>query len=87
MNDVIAPKWSSLKPKLVASTMFLKFNMSLFPNILADFIKSPIWNTLIPSHPKLPNDIDNYDDNKNEEEEDNDDDDEDDDLSPMLVEI
>ena len=38
---------------------------------------NPVWNTLIPSRPKLPDDIDNSDDNENEK---------DDDLSPMLVE-
>ena len=32
MNDVIAPKQSSLKPGLVEATMFLKLNMSLIPN-------------------------------------------------------
>jgi hypothetical protein len=42
MNDVIAPKWSSLRPKLVATTMFLKLNMSLTPNNQTDVADSPI---------------------------------------------
>ena len=41
--------------------------MSLMPHNPADVIDSPIWDTLIPSRPKLPNDIDDYDDNENEE--------------------
>jgi hypothetical protein len=43
---------------------------------------------LIPSHCKLPDDIDDSDDKENEEEDDddNDDDDEDDDLSPLPLE-
>jgi hypothetical protein len=57
-------------------------------------LKSPLWNTLTPSHLESPNDIDNFNDNENEEddeeneeeEEDNDDDDEDDDLLSMPVE-
>ena len=40
-------------------------------------MRSLIWNTLVPSHPQFPNDIDNFDDNENE--------DDDNDLSPMLV--
>ena len=47
--------------------------MSLIPNNLVDVMESLIWNTLIPSHPKLPHDIDNSND-------------EDDDLSPLLAE-
>ena len=62
--------------------MFLKLNMSLIPNNLADVAESPIRNTLIPSRHELKDDIDDSDDNENEEE----DDDDDDDLSPMLVE-
>ena len=69
MNDVIAPKRSSLKLKLVVATMFLKLNMSLIPNNLAYVVESPIWNTLIPSHPKLPYDIDDSHDKYEEEEE------------------
>jgi hypothetical protein len=80
MIDVIAPKHSSLRPGVVEATMFLKLNMRLIFNNLADVAKSPIWNTLIPSHPKLLDDINDSDDNENEE------DDEDDDLSSMLVE-
>ena len=83
MNDVIAPKRSSLRPKLTTTTMFLKLNMSLIPNNPADFAESLIWNTLIPFCPKLLDDIDDSDDNEHEE--DNDDDD-DDDLSPMPIE-
>jgi hypothetical protein len=87
MNDVIAPKGSSLIPRFVEVAMFLKLNMSLIPNNPANILKSLIWNTLIPSRPKLPNDIDYFDNyNENEEDDnDNDDDDEDDDLLPMLV--
>ena len=89
MNDVITPKRSSLRPKLIEATMFLKLNMSLIPNNLAEVAKSLIWSTLIPSRPKLPDDIDDYGDNENEEDDnddDNEDGDEDDDLSPVLVE-
>jgi hypothetical protein len=49
MNDVIAPKQSSLKSILVEATMFLKLNTSLIPNNLTNVAKSPIWNTLISS--------------------------------------
>ena len=77
MNNVIAPKWSSHRPKLVKVVMFLKLNMSLILNNPTDVSKSPIWNTLIPSCPELSYDIDDSDDNEDEED--------DDDLSPMLV--
>ena len=84
MNDVIASKGSSLKPKFVVATMFLKLNVSLIPNNLAYYI----WNTLIPSL-ELLDDIDDFDDNEKEDEEeednDDDDDDKDDDRSPMPV--
>ena len=70
MNDLIASKWSSLKPKLIVATMFLKLNMSLTPNNLVDVTISPIWNTLTPSHLESPNDIDNSNDNENEENDD-----------------
>ena len=70
MNDLIASKWSSLKPKLIVATMFLKLNMSLTPNNLVDVTISLIWNTLTPSHLKSPNDIDNSNDNENEENDD-----------------
>jgi hypothetical protein len=85
MNDVIAPKRSSLKSRLVEATMFLKLNMSLIPYNPTDVAESPIWNTLIPSHLELLDDIDDSNDNENQEDDDNDNDDEDDDLSPMLV--
>jgi hypothetical protein len=75
MNDVIAPKRSSLKLKLVATTMLLKLNMSLILNNPADVAESPIRNTLIPSRPELPDDIDDSNDNENEEEGDEIDDD------------
>ena len=88
INDVIAPKRSSLKPTFVVVVMLLKLNMSLIPNNPADIVESPFWNTLIPSRLELPNDMDDSDDNENEEDDanDNDDDDEDDDVSPMPVE-
>ena len=70
MNDVIAPKHSSLKPKLVVATLFLKLNMSLIPNNLVDVAEFPILNTLIPSPLELPHGIDDYDDNENEEDDD-----------------
>jgi hypothetical protein len=90
MNNVIAPKWSTLKPKLVAATMFLKLNMSLIPNNPIDVAESPIWNTLIPSHPRLPDDIDDCDDNENDdddddEEEEEEEEEEKEDLSPVPV--
>ena len=69
MSDVIAPKRSSLNPKLVVATMFLKLNMSLIPNNPTYVAEALIWNTLIPAHPKLLDDIDDYDDNEKEEEE------------------
>ena len=87
MNDVIAPKRSSLRPKLIEEVMFLKLDMS--PNNSIDVMESLIRNTLISSRPKLPDDIDDSNDNENEEGDDNDDDDdddEDDDLSLVLVE-
>jgi hypothetical protein len=49
MIDVIASKWSSLKPILVEAMMFLRLNMSPIPNNLANVVESLIWNTLIPS--------------------------------------
>ena len=82
MNDVIAPKWSSLILGLVEATMFFKLNISLIPNNPTNVAESPIWNTLIPSHHELLDDINDSNDNKNEE----DDDDEDDDLPPVPVE-
>ena len=59
--------------------------MSLFLNNPTNFVESPIWNTLIPSHLELPYDVDNSDDNENDEEDD-DDVDEDDDLSLVPIE-
>jgi hypothetical protein len=91
MNDDIASKRSSLKTKLVAKNV-LKTKHSLIPNTPADVAESLIWNTLIPSRPELPYDIDDSNDNENEEEEeeeeeeDIDNDDEDVDLSLVLVE-
>ena len=61
---------------------FFKLNMSLIPNNPTNVAESPIWNTLIPSHHELLDDINDSNDNINEE----DDDDEDDDLSPVPVE-
>ena len=78
MNDVIAPKRSSLKLGLVKVVMFLKLNMSSILNNLADVAESPMWNTLIPSRLELLDNIDDSDDNENEE---------DDDLSSLLVRI
>jgi hypothetical protein len=49
--------------------MFLKLNMSLIPNNPTDGAESLIWNTLIPSRPELPDDIDDSNDNENEEDE------------------
>ena len=89
MNDIIAPKRSSLRPKLVEAVVFLKLNISSILNHPEDFAESPIWNTLISSCPELPDDIDDSDDKENEEEDDGveeEEDDEDDDLSPMPIE-
>ena len=95
MKDVISPKRSSLKPRLIAATMFLKLNMSPIPNNPVDVTESPSRNTLIPSRRELPKDIDDSDDNNNdddddeeeeEDDDDTDDDDKDDDLSPVQVE-
>ena len=68
---------------------FLKLKRSPIPNNIAVVEESSIWNNLIPSHPELPKDIDNSDDNETEEGDDDndDDDDEDDDLSPEPVEV
>ena len=90
MNDVIAPKRSSLKLRLIEATMFLKLNMNLIPNNLTKVMESTIWNTLIPSRLELPDDIDDSNDNENEgddddEENENDDGDEDDNLSSVSV--
>ena len=61
--------------------------MSLIPNNPTNVAESLIWNTLISSHPELPNEIDTSDHNENEEDDDdNDNDDENDDLSLVLVE-
>jgi hypothetical protein len=91
MNDGIAPKRSSLRPKLVEATMFLKSSMSLIPINLVDVVESLIWNTLIPFSLELVDNIDDPNDNENEqdddEEQDDDDNDDDDDLLPMPVEI
>jgi hypothetical protein len=57
MNDVIAPRRSSLRAKLVTTMMFSKLNMSLIPRNPVDVTESLIWNTLIPSRLELPNDI------------------------------
>ena len=60
--------------ELVEATMFLKPNKCLIPNNKADLAKYLIWNTLVPSRPELPDDIEDSDDDEEEEEED---------LSPM----
>lgn len=70
------------KHALVEATMLLNLNRSLIPNNITIVLESLIWNTLIPSRPKLTDDIDNSDDNEIED----DDDDEDDDLSQVPVE-
>ena len=80
MNDVIAPKRSSLRLGLVEATMFLKPNMSLILENLADVVESLIWNTLIPNRLELLDDINEFDDYENEE---GDDDDEDLSLVPI----
>ena len=54
----------------------------LIPNNTTIILEFLIWNTLIPSHPKVPDNINISDDNENDEEEEEDDDD----LSPVLVE-
>jgi hypothetical protein len=67
--------------------MFLKLKRSLITDNISVVVESSIWNTLIPSHPKLPYDFDNSDDSENEEDDDdNNDNDEDDDLSLVPVE-
>jgi hypothetical protein len=50
--------------------MFLEVNMSLILNNPTDFGESPIWNTLIPFRPKLPDDIDDSNDSENEKDDD-----------------
>ena len=79
MNDVIAPKQTSLIPGLVEASMFLKLSMSLIPNNPTNVVGSPIWNTSVPFRPKFPDDIDDSDDKENEKDE------EDDDLTLVLV--
>jgi hypothetical protein len=69
MNDVIAPKRSSLRPRLIEASMFLKLYMSLILNNPIDVTETPIWNTLITSNPKLPNDIGDSDGNENDDDE------------------
>jgi hypothetical protein len=44
--------------------------MSLIFNNIADVTESLIWNTLIPSHLELPDDIDDSNDNENKEDDD-----------------
>jgi hypothetical protein len=84
MNDVTAPKQSSLRSKLVEATMFLKVNMSLIPNNPTYVTKSSIWNTLIPCRLELLDDIGDSNDNEIEEDDDDDDND-DDDLSLVPI--
>ena len=50
--------------------MFLKLIMSLIPDNPTHFTASPIWNTLIPFRPKLPDDIDDSNDSENEKDDD-----------------
>ena len=77
--------------ELVEASMFLNLNGSMIPNNATNFTKSLIWDTWIPSRPKLPNDSHNSDNNENVEDDDDDDDDdndngdEDDDLFLELV--
>ena len=89
MNDVIAPKRSSLRPGLFEAAMFLKLNISLILKNPVDVTESPIWNTLIPPCHELPDDIDDSDDNENEDDDDevekDDNDNDEDDLSPMPI--
>ena len=85
MIDVIPPKRSSHRPRLIEATMFLKLNMSLIPSNPTDVAESPIWNTLIPSRPELLDDIDDSDDNENDEDNEEEEE-EDDDQSPVPVE-
>ena len=59
----------------------MKPDMGLIPKNPTNLMESPIWKTLIPSHPELPSDIDNSDGYENEE-----DDYKDDDLSPVRIE-
>ena len=47
--------------------MFLKLNMSMFPNIIADVTEWSIWNTLITSRHELLDDIDDSDDNDDDD--------------------
>jgi hypothetical protein len=70
MNDVIAPKQPSLRPKLVDALMFLKLDMTPMPNNPTNVSESPIRNTLIPSRLELPNDIDDSDDGDNDSDDD-----------------
>ena len=44
--------------------LFLRLNMSMILNNATYVTKSPIWNTLILSRPKLPNNIDDSNDNE-----------------------
>jgi hypothetical protein len=96
MYDVIAPKQSSLRNRLVEARSCV-LNMISILNKPIDGTETMIWTTLIPSCPKLPHDIHDSDDNETkeddnevEEDDDNDDDkdndDEDDDLPPMPIE-
>ena len=39
--------------------MFVELNMNTIPNNTTNVIDSSLWNTLIPSHPELLDDISN----------------------------
>ena len=69
---------------LIEATMFSNWTWAW--NLIIQQMSWNLWNTLIPSCPVLPNDIDDSD-HDDDEEEDNDNDDDDDDLSSVPFEI
>ena len=54
MNDVIAPKWSSLQAGLIEVNMFLKMNKHLFCYDVYEVVKlDSQWESFIPKRPTM----------------------------------
>ena len=54
MNDVIAPKWSSLRAYLIEVNMFLKMNKHLLCSNVSEIVKSDSqWEYFIPKQPTM----------------------------------
>ena len=86
MNDVIAPKRSSLKPKLVTTMMFLKLNMSLIPSNPVEVAESSDLEHLDSISSWIAKWHWQSEYNEIEDDHDHDEEEEEEDLSPMQVE-